>query len=113
MTETHDCYSSEAMAGLAKVNLLEIITLMLGVVTLWGRATALPPRPRFILLSSASGSRGDDSSSAKIYRKLRQPFGKVVKDSIRKDLAGQCTEQWRNATLDHFSRVSIFLNFGI
>ncbi|KAG2492517.1 hypothetical protein HYH03_009182 [Edaphochlamys debaryana] len=36
-------------------------------------------------------------------RKLSQPFAKLSKASIRKDLVHQCQEKWRNATLDHFS----------
>ncbi|GFR51787.1 hypothetical protein Agub_g14244, partial [Astrephomene gubernaculifera] len=82
--------------------------LLLGLLILHG-AAAISPRPRFVLQGSRAGNiaaEGDAPAASKpLYQRLQRPFAKVVKESIRKDLIGQCSERWRNATLDHFSQV--------
>ncbi|KAG2446301.1 hypothetical protein HXX76_000889 [Chlamydomonas incerta] len=40
-----------------------------------------------------------------LSRKLQRPFASVATHTLRKDLLAQCKLQWRNASLDHFSRV--------
>ncbi|GLC44866.1 hypothetical protein PLESTM_001655800 [Pleodorina starrii] len=86
---------------------LLVLQLSAIAVTLLDQTSALPPRPRFVFGAGLrEPSSSDAASNGKPFRVLQRPFGKIAKESLRKDLIGQCSERWRNATLDHFSRVT-------
>ncbi|KAG2433173.1 hypothetical protein HYH02_012716 [Chlamydomonas schloesseri] len=73
-------------------NRVALAALVLAVASLT-EVHAMLTGPRHIRL-------GDGRS-----RQLQRPFSSVATHSLRKDLLAQCKLNWRNASLDHFSRV--------
>ncbi|GIL59446.1 hypothetical protein Vafri_14127, partial [Volvox africanus] len=84
---------------------LQLLLVLTVVVEHLALTSSLAPRPRFVLGGAQQQDSNEALSSTKTYRLLQLPFSKIAKESLRKDLIGQCTERWRNATLDHFSRI--------